>query len=254
MIVPGSVLKAIFPVADIVEKPDSGDVIHKGESQLLYGESFVQEKDHGNWVYGVSGVDGYHGFVRKDCLEQSKNKSTHFVSSLSTLVYPRPDFKTRPNLNLSFLSRLSVSEGSAREGFLWAEGAGWVPEMHVQPLSALKKPVDHVETAMMFINSPYRYGGRLAWGIDCSGLVQLALIRNGINCPRDSGQQMNSAGKEASRDEIARGDIVFFPGHVGIMVDSENILNASARTMSVRIEALKELEKIYREITCIRRI
>ncbi len=113
---------------------------------------------------------------------------------------------------------------------------------------------DPAETAMLFINTPYRYGGRLAWGIDCSGLVQLALLRNGVPCPRDSGQQQNSAGTETDLNKPERGDLVFFPGHAGIMANENDVINASSRTMSVAVEPLQQLLKIYGDISAVRRI
>ncbi len=248
-----TVARCIFPIADIVEHPESTDLIGKSETQLLFGEEFQIEREEGNWLYGTSLNDGYKGYVRTDCLGEKGSQTTHFVSALTALVYPKPDFKSRPILNLSFLSRLIILEAEDNNGFLWAEGTGWIPSAHVLMLNEFDKQVDHVETAKMFLNSPYRYGGRLAWGIDCSGLVQLAFNRNGVFCPRDSSQQMLSVGEEIEKNGVRRGDLVFFPGHVGIMTCADQVLNASARTMSVRIEALDELAKCYGEISCFRR-
>ncbi len=253
MIKPGTVLKGIFPVTDIVEKPVSGEIIGKGESQLLFGETFIFEAQSGDWICGTSGIDGYRGYVRRECLGKNENRAGYFVSSLSALVYPKPDFKSRPILNLSFLSRLSISPESLQGGFLWAENTGWIPAAHVLPIAEMQAGADIIATAKLFINAPYRYGGRLAWGIDCSGLVQLAVLRNGISCPRDSAQQALSAGKEIDLDERRCGDLVFFKGHAGILTGSDEVLNASARTMGVCAEPLAELERHYGGIISIRR-
>jgi cell wall-associated NlpC family hydrolase len=247
-------VKAVFPVADIVENPEESERIGKGESQLLFGEPFAIENEEGSWFYGTSKIDGYKGYVRRDCLGEEKQQATHFVSGLSALVYPKADFKSRPHLNLSFLSRLTITNTDETDGFYWAEGAGWVPAMHVLPLEEMKNPVDILDTAMMFINSPYRYGGRLAWGIDCSALVQLALIRNGIPCPRDSHQQQDSPGQKIKPEEADKGDLIFFEGHAGIMTCKENVLNASCRTMGIRIEPLNKLVELYEAPVSVRRI
>jgi cell wall-associated NlpC family hydrolase len=103
------------------------------------------------------------------------------------------------------------------------------------------------------LGSPYLYGGRSAFGLDCSGLVQLALSWRGIRCPRDSKDQ-TKVGKKISGSSYKRGDLIFFKGHVGIMVDAKNILNATARTMDTRLEPLAHVSKAYDGIIAARRI
>ena len=124
-------------------------------------------------------------------------------------------------------------------------------ESHLVPLD--QKREDFVETALMFLGAPYLWGGRSIGGIDCSGLVQLSLMAAGICCPRDSHEQIE-VGKKASPDDLQRGDLVFFKGHVGIMLDDQHILNATSRSMDTRIEIVDHLAEIYDGILDIRRI
>ncbi len=242
------------PVTDILETPQNRAEIRKGESQLLFGESFVTEKEDKNYFHGISSHDGYKGWVRKECLAPQKNKATHFVAALSALVYPEASAMARPILNLSFLSRLIIEDGSRKSGFLWCAGTGWVPEQHVSPLSELGPHNDVVDTAMRFIHAPYRYGGRLAWGLDCSALVQLALNHAGYSAPRDSHEQQEQTGQDIYRKDRQRGDLVFFPGHVGIMLSEDTVINATTRKMSVVLETLEELEEIYGAALCFKRV
>ena len=103
---------------------------------------------------------------------------------------------------------------------------------------------DLATSALKFLGTPYLFGGRSSGGIDCSGLSQVVLQFHGHDSPRDSGPQLR-AGLEGQPEDWQRGDLVFFKAHVGIMVDAENILNATARTMDTRIEPLADLTAIY---------
>ncbi len=237
------------PLVDLMETPVNGEAIGRRDSQMLYGETFRADMTEGNWASGVSETDGYRGYVDTGYLTPFAGEATHVVTRLLSHIYTKPDFKTRPVLILSFLSRVRLT-GKTKDGFAEMENGGWMFAGHLAPVSDRK--ADHTETALMFLQAPYLYGGRTSLGIDCSGLVQLALMRSGIPCPRDSDQQQEAVGK--SVDAPQRGDLVFFKGHVGIMLDGENILNATARTMDVRVEKLSELEKIYGGILAVKRL
>jgi cell wall-associated NlpC family hydrolase len=102
---------------------------------------------------------------------------------------------------------------------------------------------DPAELAEQMIGTPYVWGGRTAKGIDCSGLVQLVWAAAGVQLPRDSDLQLASLGAEKDVDsaDLARGDVVFFPGHVGIMADSQTIIHASRRWMAVNSEPLADV-------------
>ena len=92
---------------------------------------------------------------------------------------------------------------------------------------------------------PYLWGGRTPKGVDCSGLVQLALDLAGVAAPRDSDQQRQAFGQPLPnhwRDTVwRRGDLIFFPGHVGIMTNNEDMIHASAFDMKVVVEPLYDV-------------
>lgn len=244
-------------VADILDNPENGPVIGRRDSQILYGETFEAEREQGDWVYGTSLIDGYKGYARKEFLKHAKpeKQPAHFVDALASHIYPQPSFKTRPTLALSFLSRLRFDENAEeKDGFIeLADGQGWVFKAHIKPLAELKS-ADPAETALRFAGVPYLYSGRTSQGLDCSGLVQLALMRCGIFCPKDADQQENAIGKEIKKEELKRGDLVYFPGHVGMMVDESRIINATTRTMAVTIEPFDKMVKNYPKITAMRRV
>jgi cell wall-associated NlpC family hydrolase len=118
-------------------------------------------------------------------------------------------------------------------------GEGYV---HVRHVAAIDIALDPVDVASSLIGMPYLWGGRGADGIDCSGLVQRAFELAGIDAPRDSDQQREALG-EALPDgtPAARGDLVFFPGHVGIMLDGERLVHANAWWMRVVVEPLVDV-------------
>lgn len=239
--------KVFTAAAALQESPGDHLCIGRRDSQLLHGEEFRVEEIKNGWARGVSLLDGYEGWVKLEVLREAARPATHAVDTRMTQIYPAPNFKTYPGLTLSFMSRVIVS-GEAVDGFVPVndEKTAWVPEGH---LIALKdradNPRDIVDTALSFEGTPYIYGGRAAWGLDCSALVQLAAQRNGVFCPRDTDQQVAMLGESVGIEEIQRGDIVYFPGHVGIMVDRENCLNATMRHMRTVIEPLAHLERIY---------
>jgi cell wall-associated NlpC family hydrolase len=78
-------------------------------------------------------------------------------------------------------------------------------------------------------------------GVDCSGLVQAVLAAGGVQTPRDSDQQLVALGAALAFNDRAAGDIVFFPGHVGILVAGDRLLHANAHWMAVVEEPLADV-------------
>lgn len=109
--------------------------------------------------------------------------------------------------------------------------------------SAAKLPMqDIVEAARTFLDRPYLWGGRGGRGIDCSGLVQRSLAAAGVAVPRDSDMQMAVLGSDLPEGvPLQRGDLVFFPGHVGIMVDAHDIIHATQHFGRTVIEPLADV-------------
>lgn len=218
------------------------------DSQLLYGETFTVYDEWGEWCWGQNGTDGYVGWVRGAALcpvedsEKAGHAPTHRVAALRAFVQPLPGLKHPPGDVLSFLSPLCLI--GEENGYGALAGGGWVSLRQVMPWGTVNP--DYVATALRFLGTPYVWGGRSSLGIDCSGLVQTALMAAGLAAPRDSDQQRttlgHSAGPVAADGRgfaFRRGDIVFFPGHVGIMLDSQQILHATAFVMETTVEPLE---------------
>ena len=113
-------------------------------------------------------------------------------------------------------------------------------EVAAQPMALTA--ADAVEAAKQFLGQPYVWGGRGGSGIDCSGLIQRSLAAIGVMAPRDSDMQMDAAGVAIPESALLqRGDLIFFPGHVGMMVDAENMIHATQHHGKTVIEPLGDV-------------
>jgi cell wall-associated NlpC family hydrolase len=204
-------------------------------NELLYGEDVQVSFSRGDWADIESVADGYRGFIRVDALEQPGPAPTHQVCAIRTLLYPEPNLKCGVIGGLSFLSR--VRPLGDRNGFAELADGVWAYADHLAPIG----PIEHdpVRTALRFLEAPYLWGGRTALGLDCSALVQLSLAAAGIAAPRDSTPQRATLGHRVLGDAPPRrGDLVFWPGHVAIVLDGDHVVHANAHHMAVRIEPL----------------
>ena len=227
----GRVLRVIAPLADLRGTPRSDRGL---DTQLLHGEAFRVIETREGWAYGQAPRDDYVGYVPEDALSDAP-VPTHAVSALRTLVFPEPDIKVTPMLALSMNAQLAVAGTDGR--FAALSGGGFVPASHIVPIGAVD--ADFAGTAAKFLGVPYWWGGRSSLGLDCSGLVQMALMRAGIEAPRDTDMQEKTLGTALAADApLARGDLVFWKGHVGLMLDAERLLHANAFHMAVAIEPI----------------
>jgi cell wall-associated NlpC family hydrolase len=236
------------PVADVYGVPDASAFRGKFESQLVLGEIFnvIEEKD--GWCKGACAHDDYPGWVEKRHLTKDVKTPTHVITAVRTHAYRDETMKSPVLDTLSFGSLIFVS--AEHQEYAQINNGAWVYLKHIAPLHAFEK--DHVATALKFLEVPYYWGGRSGFGTDCSGLVQMSLARAGVNVLRDTEMQEGKFGKRV--DTPKSGDIVFFPGHVGIMVDDRNIIHANAFHMKTIIEPLKLVAERSNGITAIQRL
>lgn len=205
-------------------------------SELLHGETFQAIGTNGDWAWGWCDHDRYVGYVCTFRLDEIVQSPTHRVVVPRAPEYFAPDIKASVGLRLP-LGALTSASGETKD-FI-AVGATFLHKRHIAALADVV--VDPVEAASRLIGSPYTWGGRGGAGIDCSGLIQVALSMCGIAAPRDSDQQMAALGRAIEPTDARRGDLVFFPGHVGIMADGQNLLHANAHWMTTLIEPLADV-------------
>jgi cell wall-associated NlpC family hydrolase len=209
------------------------------DSEALFGETLTLFDESEGWAWVQLARDGYVGYLPSEGLTATVTTPTHRVAVLRTYVYASPDIKTPPLSLLSLNALLSVAGDEGR--FLALASGGFVIAEHVRKLDEAAR--DFVDVALGFRGTPYLWGGRTSLGVDCSGLVQLASEAAGLSCPRDADMQANEVGRQLDwqgPDALARGDLVFWEGHVGIMTNAQDLVHASAYQMMVVEEPLAE--------------
>ncbi len=229
--VDGELRQVGLPVADLLHAPDG-----RRERQLLYGETVAVYEDRDGFAFVEAMRDGYVGYVDREVLEVA-TEATHVVGVPATHLYPAADLKRRELAGLSFGSRLRIV--SAAGGFFETDRGVFVPKPHVRP--ANRPFADPVTVAQMFFGAPYLWGGNSIRGIDCSGLVQAAMLASGHACPGDSDLQEVALGAAVPADDpVRRGDLFFWTGHVAFAVDGETLIHANGHHMAVAYEPIAE--------------
>lgn len=204
-------------------------------SELLRGEVFHALDLTTDWAWGFCGHDGYVGYVRRDALD-IREVATHRVTASAAPLFSAADIKSSI---ADYWPRGALLQGEAQGNFI-ACAEGYVHVRHVA--TADRKETDWTVVAEHYLGLPYVWGGRGHRGVDCSGLVQVALGQCGLAVPRDTDLQREGIGSPLAEDAaLTRGDIVFFPGHVGIMADETHLLHANAHWMTVLVEPLGDV-------------
>ncbi|MBO9574532.1 MAG: C40 family peptidase [Sphingobium sp.] len=221
-------------------------------SELLHGETFNMLDARGGWAWGYCGHDHYVGYLPVAALGEPVTPS--HVATACAPVFSSADIKSAIATLVPAHGKLS----GTRDGSFLAIPEGFVHTRHVRPL--VETESDWVSVAERHIGTPYVWGGRGGLGLDCSGLVQVALAACGIACPRDTDQQAEAVGTPIDDTApLRRGDVIFFPGHVGLMVDDQRLVHANAHWMAVTIEPLSDViarlaDKHERPVTARRRV
>jgi cell wall-associated NlpC family hydrolase len=234
--VEGTEFEVFDPVTPLRRSPVPDAVL---ETEALKGERVtIYEEDGEGFGWGQLHSDGYVGWLPMNALRAPGREPTHKVVALRTILFPGRSIKAQPVEGLPLGCRLAVAGHDGELARLAA--GGFVPARHLAPLDAAAP--DFVAVAERFIGVPYLWGGKTSLGIDCSGLVQVALTAGGVICPRDSDMQ-RALGSAAPTDDFAglrRGDLVFWNGHVAVMRDAATLLHANAFHMAVAAEPVRD--------------
>jgi len=230
---PTSPMTVAAPVAPLYRAPDPAS---ERMDELILGELFDALEPRGEFVWGQARRDGYVGYVAAADLAPAGAPPTHRVSAIRTFAFAEPSIKSPASgpYSLNALVRVETEDGKSSR----SDAGAWFWTAHLAPIGVFEP--DFVAVAERFLGAPYLWGGRTSVGLDCSGLVQQALYACGQACPRDADQQM-ALGREAAAGELARGDLVGWRGHIGLMLDETRLLHANAHHLAVAIEPLAEV-------------
>jgi cell wall-associated NlpC family hydrolase len=254
--VEGEVRELIAPQAPLRGEPRPDAPLL---TEALMGERVtVYETDAEGWAWGQLDADKYVGWLSAGALAPPGAPPTHKVAALRTLVFPGPSIKLPPIAALPFGATLAIVRIEDRLAVTAA--GGYVPAVHLAPIGEYE--ADFVAVAERFVGVPYLWGGKTALGLDCSGLVQIAVSACGRACPRDSDMQEAALATAVTvapdYSDCKRGDLVFWKGHVAIVRERDSLIHANAFHMAVAVEpfaaALARIGASGGEVTSVRRV
>ena len=248
-----------FEISDVIaplrEGPSTEAML---ATQALKGERVtIYDYNGEGFAWGQLNSDGYVGWLPERALAKPGGKPTHKVTAIRTFAFPGPSIKLPPAETLVMGALVTVTR---EDGPFAVTREGWyLPRQHVGQIDRYED--DFVAVAERFVGTPYLWGGKSSFGIDCSGLVQVALNAAGTGCPRDSDMQQDGLGRLLGLAESAkmqRGDLIFWKGHVAIVRDADHIVHANAHHMATVIEntrdAIARIKAAGSEITAIKRL
>ena len=207
------------------------------ETEALFGETITVYDESEGWAWAQLTRDAYVGYLPSAALKPPGAPATHRVAVPRAHLYPGPSIKLPPRMALSLGALVAVRAWDGDFGIIADGSQIWARHL----ADAASDERDFVAVAELYLNAPYLWGGRTSEGIDCSGLVQGALTAAGIASPSRQRHDGDRAWRACfARGPLARGDLVFWKGHVGVMRDPETLLHASGWHMQVVSESLAD--------------
>lgn len=217
----------------IVPIRKNGDNKSEMISQLLYGDLYEVIEKKEKWLLIKTVFDNYQGWIEKNQFIEIKSNqlfkelSKNRVYSLNLIHYVETSNKNLIPIMLG--SNISISK-HIKHSF---DG---------EFSDKIRSRKDIIETARLYLNAPYLWGGKTPFGIDCSGLTQMVYKINGYNIPRDAKDQVKLGRNLGFIEESKEGDLAFFDNeereiiHVGILLKNNYIIHASGHVKIDRID------------------
>jgi Bacterial dipeptidyl-peptidase Sh3 domain/NlpC/P60 family len=231
--VAGEAFEVTDPIAPLREQPSADAALL---TQALKGERVtVYDRDGEGFAWGQLNNDDYVGWLPDRALAKPGAAPTHKITAIRTFAFPGPSIKLPPAETLPMGAMVTVVRED--DEFAVTREGWYLPKPHLAGIDY--RELDFVCVAERFVGTPYLWGGKSSFGIDCSGLVQIALNAAGTLCPRDSDMQQDSLGRPleaADSGKLQRGDLIFWKGHVAIVRDALTIVHANAHHMATVIE------------------
>lgn len=218
--------------ADVRNKPTYNSIL---ETQLIHGEKLEILSSQNNWSYICSKEDNYKGWIKTNQIGEKTNK-THKIKKLSTYVFEKPDHKSKVICKLFLNSMIRVDSFIGNwVKIIFQEKVGFLHRNSIIKINKNNK--DWINICLKFRNTPYLWGGKTFEGIDCSGLIQLSLQYCGIKFPRNTNEQSEFVSNFVnSTKNISKGTLIFWDGHVGVMINDTELIHSNMYHLGVHIE------------------
>lgn len=217
-------------IGNIFKKPNENSEL---ASQLLFGEKFIVQKKIKNYYKGYSLYDNYSGYAMINNFKKNYKKRLYRIIKKKIFLYSSPDNKKKTKKNLFFNSKISILE--SRKNFIRI-GNYWIKENSISKKN--KNSNNYLKYISFFLKTKYLWGGNSTEGIDCSGLVQELMKSINKKCPRDSKDQINFFKKKISLSKVKKGDLIFWKGHVAIVLNKMNLIHAYGPKKKVTIMSI----------------
>jgi len=232
-----------YGIAHISIIPMRADAFDKAEmvNQLLFGEHYKIIEKTAKWYKIRLAHDNYEGWIcQKQYFQIDKAQYLSLSEDIQFYNYNLIDALSTDLgeiIPICLGSTLPFYDGK----YCLINGTRFQFESANKPLSKISK-TEIVNTAYMYLNAPYLWGGRTPMGVDCSGLTQMSYRLNGISIPRDASQQVQLGITLSFIEEAEPGDLAFFDDaegtiiHVGIILENNHILHSSGKVRIDRID------------------
>lgn len=239
-----------LPVLNVYKKKTKRSSV---VTQLLYGDTFKKLEQKGSWIRIKNDSDNYKGYIKNKKFNLN-HKNTHKVYILHANLYSKPNEKSKIKKKLSFGSKVKITQ---QRGKFLGFDKFWIKKNSLKKINFKTK--NYFKDINKFINVKYKWGGKHFAGIDCSGLIQLFLNFNNKFCPRDAKDQIKYFKKKIKLHNIKKNDLIFWKGHVAIVLSKNKLIHAYGPLKKVVIMPIKKtIDRIYRtanlKVTGIRRI
>ena len=215
-----------YPIINLYKKKS---ISSKIVTQMLYGENFTLLRQFGNWYKIKLHTDNYVGFIIKKKFAKPF-KATHKVSVLAANIYKKPSNITKQNKKLTFASKIYAKE---KYGFFTKFENQWIRTKDIKPINYKEKNI--FSKINLYEGKKYKWGGKNFNGLDCSALVQLFFNFNNKFCPRDTKDQLNYFKKKVELQNIKKNDLIFWQGHVAIILSKNRLIHAYGPSKKVLV-------------------